>query len=44
MALINYKDRKHAKYFARNMRYLELTTHPDFQDLFVDGMAFTGCE
>ena len=40
MALINHKKRKHANTLAKQMRYLELTTHPDFQDLFVDWMGF----
>lgn len=44
MALLSHKERKHAKELAHNMRYLELTTHPDFQDLFVDGMAFNNKE
>ncbi|MBT3175882.1 MAG: DUF4445 domain-containing protein [Desulfobacula sp.] len=40
MALISSKDRNHADVLSLNMQYLELTTHPDFQELFVDCMAF----
>lgn len=40
MALISTEKRKYAQNISSNMRYLELTTHPDFQDLFVDFMAF----
>ena len=42
MALINSKERKHADFLSLNMQYLELTTHPDFPELFVDWMAFSG--
>lgn len=42
MALISNKERKHADFLSLNMQYLELTTHPDFQELFVDWMAFSG--
>ncbi|MBC8442472.1 MAG: DUF4445 domain-containing protein [Deltaproteobacteria bacterium] len=42
MALISSKERKHADFLSLNMHYLELTTHPDFQELFVDWMAFNG--
>jgi len=40
MALISSKERKHADSLSLNMQYLELTTHPDFLELFVDWMAF----
>lgn len=41
MALISSKERKHADSLSLNMQYLELTTHPNFQELFVDWMAFS---
>ena len=40
MALTSCKDRAYAHSLAQKMRYIELTIHPDFKNLFVDGMAF----
>ncbi len=41
MALISHWVRDHAKIMTHNIRYIELTTHPQFHDFFIDGMACT---
>jgi len=40
MALVNQKDRRHISALAQNLQYMELTTHAEFHNLFVDSMSF----
>ena len=40
MALISHGERNRADKLARSLRYLELTMHPQFHNLFVDSMSF----
>jgi uncharacterized 2Fe-2S/4Fe-4S cluster protein (DUF4445 family) len=40
MALISREERNQADIIARDLNYIELTTHAQFQDLFIDSMTF----
>jgi len=40
MALTSHEERDQADILARSLQYMELTTHANFHDLFVDSMAF----
>lgn len=41
MVLMNCSHRFRAQNLANRMEYLELAFHPDFEDAFLDGMAFS---
>ncbi len=41
-ALVSRSQRKRAKTIARRMDYLELASHPKFNDTFAASMTFTG--
>ena len=40
LALLNTKKRKEAEGISRKMEYLELASHPRFQEVFVSGLFF----
>jgi uncharacterized 2Fe-2S/4Fe-4S cluster protein (DUF4445 family) len=40
MALLSLKEREEANRIAQKIEYIELAKHPDFQNEFIDGMAF----
>jgi uncharacterized 2Fe-2S/4Fe-4S cluster protein (DUF4445 family) len=40
IALISETERNRASELARSIEHVGLATHPDFQDLFVEGMSF----
>lgn len=40
IAALNYEEYKRCQRIAENCEFLELATHPDFQDTFVDMMEF----
>ncbi|MGM0366927.1 MAG: ASKHA domain-containing protein, partial [Actinomycetota bacterium] len=40
MVLISAAERKKAEGLAKKVKYLELTTHPEFQDYFVNSLKF----
>jgi uncharacterized 2Fe-2S/4Fe-4S cluster protein (DUF4445 family) len=42
LALVNTDKRKEADEVARKIEYVELTTEPDFQKLFVTALGFPG--
>ena len=42
MALLSEHERKRAETLARRIEHVALATRPEFQDIFVDGMAFGG--
>ncbi len=42
MALLSERERKRAETLARRIEHVALATRPEFQDIFVDGMAFGG--
>ena len=44
IALISEAERLRASELARQIDHVGLATHPDFQDLFVEGMGFLGGE
>ena len=41
MVLMNCSHRSRAQSLANRMEYLELALHSDFEDAFLDGMAFS---
>ncbi len=42
IALLSEAERQRATDLARSIEHVGLATHPDFQDLFVEGMSFLG--
>ncbi|MEK9753897.1 MAG: ASKHA domain-containing protein, partial [Rhodospirillaceae bacterium] len=42
IALLSETERERATELARSIEHVGLATHPDFQDLFVEGMSFLG--
>lgn len=42
IALLSEDERLRASELARSIEHVGLATHPDFQDLFVEGMSFLG--
>jgi uncharacterized 2Fe-2S/4Fe-4S cluster protein (DUF4445 family) len=42
MALLSFRERQMAYDLARRVEYVELSSRPDFNDLFVAGLAFPG--
>ena len=40
IALLSETDRLLASKLARSIEHVGLATHPDFQDIFIDGMSF----
>ncbi len=42
MALLSERERLRAEEIVHRIEHVALATHPDFQDIFVDGMAFEG--
>lgn len=42
IALLSEPERLRASELARTIEHVGLATHPDFQDLFVEGMSFLG--
>jgi uncharacterized 2Fe-2S/4Fe-4S cluster protein (DUF4445 family) len=42
IALLSEEERNRASELARSIEHVGLATHPDFQDLFVEGMSFLG--
>lgn len=42
MALLSETERHRAEELARRIEHVSLATHPAFQDIFVDGMNFSG--
>ena len=42
IALLSEEERERASELARAIEHVGLATHPDFQDLFVEGMSFLG--
>jgi uncharacterized 2Fe-2S/4Fe-4S cluster protein (DUF4445 family) len=40
IALLSEPERERASVLARSIEHVGLATHPDFQDLFVEGMSF----
>ena len=42
MALLSERERTRAEELARRIEHVALATRPEFQDIFVDGMAFRG--
>ncbi len=42
IALLSETERLRASELARSIEHVGLATHPDFQDLFVEGMSFLG--
>ena len=42
MALLSERERIRAEELVHRIEHVALATHPEFQDIFVDGMAFEG--
>ena len=42
IALLSEAERERASELAKSIDHVGLATHPDFQDLFVEGMSFLG--
>jgi uncharacterized 2Fe-2S/4Fe-4S cluster protein (DUF4445 family) len=42
MALLSERERERAEELAKRIEHVALAARPDFQDIFVDGMAFEG--
>jgi uncharacterized 2Fe-2S/4Fe-4S cluster protein (DUF4445 family) len=40
MALLSLKEQEEANRIAQKIEYIELANHPDFQNEFIEGMAF----
>ena len=40
MALLSFRERQVAYDLARRVEYVELSSRADFNDLFVEGLAF----
>jgi uncharacterized 2Fe-2S/4Fe-4S cluster protein (DUF4445 family) len=40
MALLSEAERQRAETIARSIEHVSLAAHPDFEQLFVDGMSF----